>query len=226
MPYKPLDYGRVSDPFLRDVFGRADLLLRDVYGMFDLPPPSLPDAGGGNWAIALVLVWLQLMESRVMCFRRRQWYGNKRSGSNICCGRNFTGVVQRRAGTTAIKLLLSSTQSFAIHWFMNSPSTNPAKTRPREYYESAVGKWGFVTVQDISAIDGLTTWNEDWPTLGVEDHNGGKRLKLSSAALYWTVKQMINNLAGDDAAVITALLRNRISTAPLSVSRLCKFIRT
>ena len=56
MPHKSLDYQHVSDPFLVDVFGRADLLLKDVYGMFTLPPTTLPDAGGGNWAIAMVLV--------------------------------------------------------------------------------------------------------------------------------------------------------------------------
>src|SRR5215211_4614364 len=55
MPYRSVTYNHVADPFLRDeVFRRADWLLQDVYGMFALP--SLPNAGGGNWAIALVLL--------------------------------------------------------------------------------------------------------------------------------------------------------------------------
>src|SRR5437762_9573031 len=58
-----------------------------------------------------------------------------------------------------------------------------AKARPIEYKESAVGKWGFVAVQDIDVLESMPTWNDQWPTLGVEDYDGGKRLKLSCAAL-------------------------------------------
>ena len=57
MPYTPVSYNQIADAFVRDdVFRRADWLLRDAYGMFALPPPSLPDAGGGNWTITLVLL--------------------------------------------------------------------------------------------------------------------------------------------------------------------------
>src|SRR5215467_14622252 len=56
MPYSHIQFDHITDDFVREVFGRADLYLSDVYGMFTLPPPSLPGAGGGNWAIALVLL--------------------------------------------------------------------------------------------------------------------------------------------------------------------------
>ena len=56
MPYTPVAYDQVADDSQKEVFKRADMFLRDVYGMFTLPPKPLPDAGGGNWSIALVLL--------------------------------------------------------------------------------------------------------------------------------------------------------------------------
>ena len=44
---------------------------------------------------------------------------------------------------------------------------------PAGFLEPAVGKLGSVTVQDIAAIDGMVTWNDGWPTLYVQDHDGG-----------------------------------------------------
>jgi len=225
MPYKPLDYEHISDTFLKEVFGRADLLLRDVYGMFALPPASLPDAGGGNWAIALVLVCIidgischvfpteAIVKGQEKRFKRlvrtKLYWGSPRKG---WYDRDKAAAV-----------LYTELRNPLVH---ELAIDKPAKARPREYYESAVGKWGFVTVRDIAAIDGMPTWNEEWPTLGVEDHNGGKRLKLSCVALYWTVKQLINDLAADAAIVAAASSHHRSSTAQLSlVEWLCRLIR-
>jgi len=80
----------------------------------------------------------------------------------------------------------------------------PARARPITFYESAVGKWGTVGLQDIEAIDAMPAWNDDWPTLTEENYNGGKRLKLSCAGLYWTVKNMVDTLAADTAIVNAA----------------------
>jgi hypothetical protein len=103
----------------------------------------------------------------------------------------------------------------------------PAKARPREYYETAVGKWGDGTIQDIAAVDGMACWNEDWPTLSIQDHDDGKRLKLSCAALYWSVKEMISDLAADPAIIAdTASGHNTRSAARLPlVERLCRLLR-
>jgi len=79
-----------------------------------------------------------------------------------------------------------------------------------------VGKWGPVQLQDIEAIDAMPVWNDDWPTLGVQNYNGGKRLKLSCAALYWAVKKMVNTLAADTAIVTAAAAVHQSKAAPQS----------
>jgi len=79
--------------------------------------------------------------------------------------------------------------------------------------ESAVGKWGDVRMKDIKAIDKLPAWNDSWPTLSVQNYKGGKQLKLSCAALSWSVKNMVNTLAADSAIVNQAAALRR-STAP------------
>ena len=73
----------------------------------------------------------------------------------------------------------------------------------------------------------MPTWNEDWPILGVQDHDGGKRLKLSCAALYWSVKQMINDLARDPEIIGAATsAHSSSSAAQLSLcERICILLR-
>jgi hypothetical protein len=100
-----------------------------------------------------------------------------------------------------------------------------AKARPPHFEESAVGKWGLVSVRDIDPIEAMTAWNDSWPTLGVEDYGGGKRLKLSCAALYWGVKQMTNDLAADQAVIKAASMYHQSPTHKLSLwSRLLRRI--
>ena len=226
MSYKPLQYDHISDTFLKDeVFRRADLLLRDVFGMFTLPPASLPEAGGGNWAIALVLLCIIdgischvfPTEARVKGQEKRFKYLIR---SKLYWGPPKKGWYDR---DKAAAVMYAELRNPLVH---ELAIDKPAKSRPREYYESAVGKWGFVTAQDIAAIDGMYVWNDDWPTLGVEDYKDGKRLKLSCAALYWTVKQLVNDLAADTAVVADASSYHRKTAAKVSVAeRLCRLIR-
>ena len=77
----------------------------------------------------------------------------------------------------------------------------PARSRAGIDEETGIGKWGPVPerFQDIKVIDAMPAWDDDWPTLSVQNYNGGKRLKLSCAALYWAIKDMVNTLAADSA---------------------------
>jgi hypothetical protein len=85
----------------------------------------------------------------------------------------------------------------------------PTRAYPSTFHQPAVGKWGAVRLHDIEAIDAMPAWDDDWPTLSVQDYNGGKRLKLSCAALYWAVKNMVNTLAADTAIVTAAAAFHR-----------------
>lgn len=217
MAYKTLQYDHIADTFLKDeVFRKADMLLRDVYGMFALPPASLPDAGGGNWAIALVLLCiidgLSCHVFPTEAIKKKQEKRFKRLiRTKLYWGPAEKGWYDR---DKAAAVMYAELRNPLVH---ELAIDKPAKARPKEYYESAVGKWGLVTVHDIAAIDSMHVWNDDWPTLGVEDYKGGKRLKLSCAALYWTVKQMVNNLAADNAIIEKASSYHGSSAAKASV---------
>ena len=192
--------------------------------MFALPPASLPGAGGGNWGIALVLVCIidgiscHVYPTETLV-RKQEKRFKQLVRTKLYWGSAKNGWYDR---DKAAAVLYTELRNPLVH---ELTIDKPAKARPREYYESAVGKWGFVTVEDISAIDGMTTWNEDWPTLGVENHVGGKRLKLSCAALYWTVKHMINDLAANSEIIAAASARKRSTPALSLLERLCRFTR-
>src|SRR5690242_20669774 len=212
MPYKPLDYKHISDPFLLDVFGRANLLLKDVFGMFALPPATLPGAGSGNWAIALMLVCIIDGISRHVYPTEAVLKAQEKRFKYLIRTKLYWGSPKRGwyDRDKAAVVLYTELRNPLVH---ELALDKPAKARPREYYETAVGKWGDETIQDIVAIDGMASWNEDWPTLAIQDHDDGKRLKVSCAALYWGVKEMINNLAADPAICAAAVSARNTSSA-------------
>lgn len=226
MPYTPLQYNHITDPFLKDeIFRRADWLLRDVYGMFALPPPSLPDAGGGNWAIALVLLCLIDGISKHVFPTEVLKKGQEKRFKYLIRTKLYWGPANKDwyDRDKAAAVMYAELRNPLVH---ELAVDKPAKARPSAYGESAVGKWGFVTLQDIAAIDAMPAWNDDWPTLGVENHQGGKRLKLSCAALYWTTKNMINELAADAAVIQAASSHHLNPTARESLlKRLGRWIR-
>jgi len=198
MPYTPVTYSHITDVFLKDeVFRRADMFLHDVYCMFTLPRGSDGDAGG-NWTIALTLLCVV---------------------DGISCHVYPTSLVSKQE--QRFKRLIREKLYWPEGWWDKGKSAAVLYTKfrnplahglavdrlgsayPPDFLEPAVGKWGDVPVpdQDIKAIDARQMWNDDWPTLSVQDYNGGKRLKLTCAALYWTVKNMVNTLAADTEIV-------------------------
>lgn len=205
MPYSNVQYTHIADAFLRDeVFRRADWLLRDAYGMFTLPPPGLPDAGGGNWAIALVLLCVvdglscHVYPTRATSEKQEQRF------KLLLNSKLYWGPISKRwyRKQDAAAVLYTEFRNPLVH---ELAADKPARARPATYHESAVGKWGPVKTRDIEAIDSMQTWNDDWPTLCVTDFNGGERLELSCAALYWSVKHMANSLATDPHVVAAAV---------------------
>jgi hypothetical protein len=226
MPYKPLEYKHISDPFLLDVFGRADLFLKDVYGMFALPAPTLPGAGGGNWAIALVLVCIIDGISRHVYPAEATVRGQEQRFKYLIRTKLYWGSPKKgwydKAKAAAV--LYTELRNPLVH---ELALDKPAKARPRDYYETVVAKWGEGTAHDIEAIDSRPAWNEDWPTLAVQSHDDGERLKLSCAALYWSVKQMINDLAADPAIIAAAVSARNTNWAGRRslVKRLCRLLR-
>lgn len=217
MSYIPIQYDHISDNFLKEeVFRRADWLLRDVYGMFTLPPAFLQGAGGGNWAIALVLLCVidglsvHVFPTSTTCANQEKRF-KRLIREKLHWGPPKAGWYDK---SKAAAVMYTEFRNPLVH---ELAADKAAKARPIEYKESAVGKWGFVSVQDIDALERMTTWNDQWPTLGVEDYDGGKRLKLSCAALYWSIKQMTNALAADQGIIAAASLYRRSTNSKPSL---------
>jgi hypothetical protein len=175
MPYRPVAYKHVPDAFLKEeIFRRADWLLSDAYGMFGLRPVS--GTGGGNWAIALVLLCVVDGISRhVYPIAGTQEQRFKRLiRDKLHWGPNSKGwyPIENAAVVLYTELRNPLVHELAID--------KPARARSRAGIdkETAIGKWGPVPerLQDIEAIDAMPTWDDDWPTLSVENYDGGKRL--------------------------------------------------
>jgi hypothetical protein len=201
--YRPVAYNHVPDAFLREeIFRRADWLLSDAYGMFAMQPVSGP--GGGNWTIALVLL---CVVDGISCHiyptdavaRRQEQRFKRLINDKLHWGPATKGWYNKQ---NAAAVLYTEFRNPLVH---ELAIDKPARARPSTFHESAIGKWGPVQNKDIEMIDAMTTWNDDWPTLSVEDYNGGKRLKLSCAALYWAVKKMVNALAADSSILNAAV---------------------
>jgi len=73
----------------------------------------------------------------------------------------------------------------------------PSRAQRRKFDEPIVGKWGAVPTetQNIDRIDRLKVWDTSWPTMSVQRTGTGQRVKLAAAALYWSVKRMIQEFA-------------------------------
>jgi len=199
MTYRPITYDHVPDAFLKDeVFLRADWLLSDAYGMFGMQPVS--GTGGGNWSIALVLLCV-VDGISVHVYPTRAVKRQKQRFKRLIREKLHWGPIKKGwcRKEDAIDVFYAEFRNPLVH---ELAVDKPARARRRDRsitHESAIGKWGSIPEQsqNIDAIDAMTTWNDDWPTLRVEDYEGGKRLKLSCAALYWAVKKMVSALAAD-----------------------------
>jgi hypothetical protein len=179
--------------------------------MFYLPTGGAQGGGGCNWAIALVLlcvidglsvhVYPTPAASKKQETRFKQLIRDKLHWGSAA--NNWYDKAKAAA------VLYTEFRNPLVH---ELAADKAAKARPAVFKESAVGKWGFVTIQNLETLEAMTTWNDSWPTLGIEDFAGGKRLKLSCAGLYWAVKTMTNALAAD-AAIIERACKWRQSSS-------------
>jgi hypothetical protein len=196
--YKPLEFNTVPDPRLQRVFERADTYLHDVYGMFRWLAPKNPDpGGGGNFSIVLVL---------------------------LCVVDGLAGDVLPGRGEPAQNRRFKQLLRYKFHWgpvakgwidpvqgadqlyyeFRNPlvhelAADKVHSSRPAGFVEPVIGKWGVPKDwQDITKIEALASWDDDWPIIGTsQDDQGRPRIKVGAAGLYWAVKRLANNLIAE-----------------------------
>jgi hypothetical protein len=229
MPYRPVAYKHISDEVLReDIFQGADWLLSDTYHMFNMQPSS--GTGGGNWSIALVLLCvidgISLHVYPTDALARDQDQRFKR----LIREKLPWGPISNKLWYpihNAAAVLYTEFRNTLVHELAIDKPTR-ARFKAGIEKESGISKWGPVPerFQNIDAIDEMTTWNGDWPTLSVEPHEGGKRLKLSCAGFYWAVKRMVNELAADSSTLNEAVeFRSQPKPPKSLLERLCSLLR-
>ena len=221
MAYTPISYSHIKDDFLREeVFRRTNMFLSDVHTMLWTNPP--PNAGGCGWASVLVLLcvidgmatYVYPTEAGV---RKQEKRFTRLIREKLYWGNNALWFDKANAAS----LLYKEVRNPLVH---EVALDNPAKARPRGYGETAIGKWAGIPEQDIACIEGMVTWNDNWPILGPEKFNGGQRLKLGAVALYWATRRLVTELANDQAILDAAV--NARSAHPHSGlwERLCKVL--
>ena len=80
-----------------------------------------------------------------------------------------------------------------------------SSARKSGHNEPIIGKWGEIdkAYRNIESIDAMTVWNNKWPTMYVKKASGDGKpcMKLNAAALYWSVKRMLDDLVKDQKAM-------------------------
>jgi hypothetical protein len=69
--------------------------------------------------------------------------------------------------------------------------------REAGFDQPTVGPWGKIKPKRIGAVDARKSWPGKWPILQVWEDNSGKRDKLTVAALYWAVKDLVKKMVRD-----------------------------
>jgi hypothetical protein len=197
MPYKNIPYPQTSHPVLNRVFRNADLYLSDVYGMFDLPLKGSDHGAACNFAIVLVLLCVLDGIARdvypTLIFGEQEKRFKKLIKDRLYWGPQAEGWIDK---AEAAALLYSEFRNPLVHELAQN---RVSKTRRTGFGEPVIGKWGRVPdrYRNASRIEAFARWNTAWPTIYVQTRGARKMMKLSAAALYWSVKALTNNLASD-----------------------------
>jgi len=198
MPYSPLKYEMISDRNTKKIFLHANSFLFDTFNMFD----KLPNKGGGGGNFSIVLVLLCIIDGfATEIWPRRELVSDQEQ--------RFKQLIRDRlpwGPEGKEKWLNKGIAADQLYTEFRNPLTHelgkdkPATSRFSGFGEPLIGKWDQIPpdMQDISKIDALPIWNEEWPILREsKDSNGSPCLKLNAAAFYWAVKVLAKAMAAE-----------------------------
>jgi hypothetical protein len=197
MPYRHVPFDHMSEP-THDVFRRANVFLADVYSMLKITPSPASHAGGCNFSAALVLLCVVDALARDVYPTEAQVHDHEQRFKQLIRERLPWGPSNRRwiDRGHAAKWFYVEFRNGLVHELGKDKSVG---RRPPKQYEPVIGRWGNVPRMRVDSLDALTEWNVDWPVLTWKPYQDGKRVSLSTAALYWAVKRMVGEMARDFA---------------------------
>lgn len=202
MPYRHIEIPPGLPAAVDEAARNADMYLHDVYGMFQLPVDGVVEGGGCNFSIALILL---CVIDGISC----HIYPQGAPGDE---GQRFKRLVREKLYWPTNKRLrwIDKGEAGKLLWAeLRNPlahslaADEPSRARRAGHDEPNIGKWGEIPPErrDIDEIDGLTAWNDDWPTMyEMKNVEGNPCIKLCDAALYWSVKRMLRELIADHIA--------------------------
>jgi hypothetical protein len=200
MPYQRISWAHIADPKLKAIIHRSDLLLGDVYTMCCKHPLKRTNAGGCQFAVALVL--LCIIDALAGCVYPASNFSHKKGVQE----KRFKKLIREKVHWASGGMKVAQAASILWKEYRN-PLTHAAGLDEKAQHKHAgldepvVGIWGDVKPQRIGNVDRRKTWPDSWPILspdrGVLRTATGKpaRLKLTGVALYWAVKHLVRDLA-------------------------------
>jgi len=206
MPYSEIEFSHITHPKLKKVLLNTNMLLKDLYGAFKLPIDESSGEGAGNFAIAVVLLCI-IDGISVNIYPTKSIKDQEKRFKKLIRDKLYWGTVKTgwlEKGVAAKQLYLEIRNPL-VHELGVDKITS---SRMFEHLEPRIGKWGSIdeSCHNIELIEELNSWNENWPTLTVvTSSNNGKYVQISSAALYWTVKQMVIDLISDEKILENAI---------------------
>lgn len=205
MPYRDIEIPPGLPPPVDKAARNANTYLHDVYGMFHLPVNGVVESGDCNFSIALILLCVidgischiyptHLVNKQETRFKKLV---RDRLHPHVVCG---TGIGRDEFA----KQLYLELRNPLVHEVAHDKVTG---ARRSGHDEPKIGKWGKIpeSQRQVDSVDRCTVWNNDWLTM-YEDVNAANEpcIKLCTAALYWSVKRMIQELVTDDKAIAAA----------------------
>lgn len=201
MPYQRIQWAHITDPNVKAIIHRADLLLGDVYTMCCKHPLKKTNAGGCQFSAVLVL--LCIIDALATYVYPATKSMQKRKGVQE---KRFKKLIREQLYWPASSM--NKAQAASVLWkeFRN-PLTHAtgldeiAQHKRSGLDEPVAGIWGDVQPQRISQVDRRKSWPDSWPILAPDRRTlraaTGKpaRLALTVAALYWSVKKLVRDLA-------------------------------
>lgn len=207
MPYKHIDATQITHPIVKQAIERADMYLHDVYGMFSLPGADLEKSGGCNFSIALVLLCVIDGVSREIYPTRMVKDPDKRF-KKLIRDKLYWPINPKNTlwidKADAANQLYLEVRNPLVHELARDKMTS---ARKKGHNEPIIGKWGEIDKEyrNIESIDAMTVWNNKWPTMYEKKSGDGRPcMKLCVAALYWSVKRMLDDLVKDPKAMAFA----------------------
>ena len=201
MGYRNIAYGHITHPVLNKVFRHADAFLYDCYGMFQLPVTGRAEGGACNFSIVLILLCV-IDGIATEVYPTGRIKDQKKRFKKVIRDKLCWGPVDRTwiDKSEAANLLYLEYRNPLVHELGREKAS---RVRRRYFVEPIVSKWDRIPAaqQDIDYVDSMEEWDDRWPTLHVQSSGGKEQMRLCAASLYWSVKQMVKELAADSIVI-------------------------